>query len=78
MMRRRPPRSRITHKHTDSRMDDVTLPPLEKRNVLIEVKRAKQYGVFPVNAPHQREVNLVLEAFTGSAQLYEKLPQYDD
>ena len=68
-MRGRPQRPRITHKHTGSRVDDVTLPPLEKRNVLIEVKRAKQYGVFPVNAPHQREVNLVLVAFAGSAQL---------
>ena len=62
MMRGRPQRPRITHTHTDSRMDEVTLPPLAKKDVVIEVKRAKQYGVLPGNVPHKRKVNLVLEA----------------
>ena len=61
-MRGRPQRPRITHTHTDSRMDEVTLPPLGKKDVVIEVKRAKQYGVLPGNVPHKRKVNLVLEA----------------
>ena len=61
-MRGRPQRPRITHTHTDSRMDEVTLPPLGKRDAVIEVKRAKQYGVLPGNVPHKRKVNLVLEA----------------
>ena len=52
-MRGRPQRPRITHTHTDSRMDEVTLPPLGKRDVVIEVKRAKQYGVLPGNVPQR-------------------------
>mmetsp|Transcript_26008 Transcript_26008/g.38511 ORF Transcript_26008/g.38511 Transcript_26008/m.38511 type:complete len:134 (-) Transcript_26008:670-1071(-) len=62
MMRGRVSRSHITHKHSDRRRDVVTLPSLEKRNVVIEVKRVKQCGGFPLNVPHKREINLVLEA----------------
>jgi len=46
-------------------MDEVTLPPLKKRNIVLEVKRSRQCGVLPVNARHKREVNLVLEALPG-------------
>mmetsp|Transcript_26022 Transcript_26022/g.38529 ORF Transcript_26022/g.38529 Transcript_26022/m.38529 type:complete len:87 (+) Transcript_26022:45-305(+) len=52
MMRGRAPPSLITHTYTDSRIDEIILPPLGKRNVLIDVKCAKQCDVLPGNVPN--------------------------
>ena len=64
MMRRCPPRSQITHKHTDIRMDVVTLLSLGKKMVVVEVKHTRQCSVDPVKVPHKLEIDMVLKALS--------------